>query len=153
WWVAMRPFAEFTGGLVSTTSKKQANESQAPEIALASQCRRDTPTLGMGARGAATPVSTLPDPHAVARVFTEAARELGFSRIGITPVGAVDRHKLYSAWLEHGYAGEMSYPARDAEPRRDPAALLQSARTVVTVALSYAHPDPGDGATDPLFPG
>ena len=47
----------------------------------------------------------------------------------------------------------MEYLASDAEVRRDPRALLQSARTVVSVALSYGHPDPVDVPVDALVGG
>ncbi len=59
-----------------------------------------------------------------------------------------ERHELYRAWLAAGRHGAMEYLATDCEARRDPRALLGEARTVVTVALSYAHPDPPrpDGA-------
>src|SRR5262245_23482649 len=93
------------------------------------------------------------DPQAAARAFTEAARELGFQRIGFTPVGPVERHALFRDWLGRGYGGEMEYLARHADARRDPRMLLESARTVVTVALSYAHADPPDVPADRLARG
>jgi epoxyqueuosine reductase len=87
----------------------------------------------------------------VARLLVAEAERAGFHRVGLAPVGDVPRHALYERWVADGYAGEMDYLARDLGPRRDPALLLENARTVVTVGLSYAHPDPprptGEGPT------
>jgi epoxyqueuosine reductase len=92
------------------------------------------------------------DPTAAARLVRTEAEALGFARVGFTPVGAVERHRVYADWLARGLHGEMEYLARDADPRRDPASLLDGARTVVAVALSYAHPDGPDVPADHLGP-
>jgi epoxyqueuosine reductase len=78
-------------------------------------------------------------PEAVAAVFREEAARLGFHRIGFAPVEPWERHAHYRAWVAAGYAGEMEYLVTGAEERRDVRALFEGARTVVTVALSYAH--------------
>lgn len=92
-------------------------------------------------------------PERAAEVFREAARPLGFARIGFAAVAPVERHAVYRAWLARGYAGEMAYLERDAEARRDPRALYDGARTLVSVALSYAHADPVDVPADRLAGG
>ncbi len=92
-------------------------------------------------------------PLAHAELIRQAALALGFARVGFTPVGPVERHRVYQEWLERGYAGDMAYLARDAAVRRDPAALLATAKTLVTVALSYAHADPIDVPADRLAGG
>lgn len=43
----------------------------------------------------------------------------------------------------------MTYLGRDAEVRRDPRKLLEQARSVVCVALSYAHVEPPQGGESP----
>jgi epoxyqueuosine reductase len=93
------------------------------------------------------------DAARAAGIFREHALALGFQRVGFTPVGPVERHAAYRAWLKRGYAGEMAYLERDADARRDPRALLESARTLVSVALSYAHADPVDVPADRLARG
>ncbi|HZS37931.1 MAG TPA: tRNA epoxyqueuosine(34) reductase QueG [Polyangia bacterium] len=93
------------------------------------------------------------DPQGAAELFRDRARALGFTRIGFTPVAPFERHAVYRDWLARGYAGEMAYLARDADARRDPSALLAGARTLVTVALSYAHADPADVPADRLAKG
>ncbi|MGZ3425213.1 MAG: tRNA epoxyqueuosine(34) reductase QueG [Polyangia bacterium] len=80
-------------------------------------------------------------PDAAAALFRDQARALGFARVGFSPVAPVARHALYRDWLARGFGADMHYLVEQAEQRRDPRALLASARTIVTVALSYAHAD------------
>jgi epoxyqueuosine reductase len=72
------------------------------------------------------------------------ARELGFARAAIVPVEPPRRHALYASWLAAGHAGDMAYLARPdhVEPRGDLHALLDSARSLVVVALAYDRADP-----------
>jgi epoxyqueuosine reductase len=93
------------------------------------------------------------DPTAAAALFRERALALGFARIGFSPVAAVARHSVYESWLRRGYAADMRYLADQSDERRDPRALYASARTLVTVALSYAHADPPDIPADRLSRG
>ncbi len=87
-------------------------------------------------------------PEELAALITAEALGLGFQRIGFAPVEPWARHVLYERWLAAGHHGTMDYLAADAVARRDPRALLADARTVVTVALSYAHAEP-----TPIGPG
>jgi epoxyqueuosine reductase len=84
------------------------------------------------------------DPHLTACWLRELAHQMGFAHVALAPVEAVERHDLFLAWLAADRAGEMHYLRRDAAARRSPAALLPEARTVVCVALSYAHPVPDE---------
>ncbi len=72
------------------------------------------------------------------------ARGLGLPHVGFAAAAPVVRHPAFLEWLQNGYAGEMDWLKRDAEPRRDPRALLPVAKTVIIAALSYAHPDGSD---------
>ena len=76
-----------------------------------------------------------------AAIVREEAARLGFARVGFAGVGEFARHDFFRAWLDAGHAGEMAYLHDGSEARRSPAALLDGARTVVSVALSYAHPE------------
>ncbi len=76
-----------------------------------------------------------------AQLISRIGRELGFGRVGFTPVGPVERHALYRDWLKRGHGAEMHYLAERSDERSDVRSLLPTARTVVTVALSYAPPD------------
>jgi epoxyqueuosine reductase len=72
------------------------------------------------------------------------ARELGFARAAIVPIEPPRRHVLYTSWLAAGHAGEMAYLARadHVDPRGDLRALLDSAQSLVVVALAYDRRDP-----------
>jgi epoxyqueuosine reductase len=99
-----------------------------------------------------TPPTAL-DPVAAAALFRAQALALGFQRVGFTPVAPVERHAVYRDWLARGYAAEMRYLGEQSDERRDARALMSSARTIVTVALSYAHADPPDVAPERLARG
>ena len=88
-----------------------------------------------------------------ARVFRQAALALGFHRVGFTPVGPVERHRVYVDWIGAGQHGAMDYLSRDAAPRLDARQVLEGARTVVAVALSYRHGDGPDVPADALTGG
>lgn len=66
-----------------------------------------------------------------------AARELGFSAVGVAqadPGAAVGELR---AWLAAGMHGEMDYMARHAELRAQPAALHPGTLTVISAAIDY----------------
>jgi epoxyqueuosine reductase len=72
------------------------------------------------------------------------AKELGFIRAAIVPIEPPRRHELYTSWLAAGYAGEMAYLSRPdhVATRGDLHTLLESARSLVVVALAYDRADP-----------
>ncbi len=71
------------------------------------------------------------------------ALQLGFDLVGITdasPVG--DNHvECLKSWLAAGFAAGMGYMQRNLEKRLEPAKLLEGARSVIVVALSYKPPE------------
>ena len=77
-------------------------------------------------------------------IIADLARELGFVRAAIVPIEAPRRHALYTSWLAAGHAGEMTYLARadHTGARADLRALLDSAKSLVVVALAYDRNDP-----------
>jgi epoxyqueuosine reductase len=80
-----------------------------------------------------------PTPYELAQDVTRAALELGFARVGFTPVERfAQAEQRLEHWLAQGHHGEMAYLAGGG--RGDPAALLAEARTLIVVAL--AHPRP-----------
>lgn len=79
--------------------------------------------------------------------IVQRALELGFDRAGIAPAAPLPHAPALGRWIEAGHQGEMRYMARNPEVRADPAALMEGARSVVAVAVSYqtqANP-PGPG--------
>ena len=75
------------------------------------------------------------------RILLEEAANLGLYHVACAKAASLPEHELFTAWLAAELAGDMTYLARDAEPRRDPRRLFERARSVVCVALSYAYPD------------
>ena len=71
-------------------------------------------------------------------------KELGFARLAILPIEPPRRHDLYQGWLAAGLAGGMAYLASPAHvgPRGDLRALLDTAQTLIVVALAYDRVDP-----------
>lgn len=90
-----------------------------------------------------------PSPGEAAEWLFAQARACGFAgaALACAPVSEVPSHTLYAAWLAADLAGEMSYLSRDADARRDPRLLCAEARGVLSIAVSYHHPDPALPAT------
>ena len=70
-------------------------------------------------------------PVVTAAAVKDRARAAGFDLCGISPVAAFPELDRFAAWLDLGYAGEMSYLHRTAEKRRDVRGALPSARSVI----------------------
>jgi epoxyqueuosine reductase len=75
---------------------------------------------------------------ALAQKIKQQAHQLGFELAGIAPAVEADGLAHLSAWLEQGFAGEMTYMNRHEAARRHPAGVFPAVRSVVMVALSYA---------------
>ncbi len=83
--------------------------------------------------------------------IADLARELGFARVAVVPIEPPRRHALYTSWLAAGHGGEMAYLAAPdhVTPRADLRVLLDSARSLVVVALAYERTDPVIPTTAP----
>ncbi len=70
------------------------------------------------------------------------ARRLGFDLVGITDVSPIDadQFKLFTDWLDSGYAGRMSYMHQNLNKRTNPAKLLKNAQSLIVVGLNYTPP-------------
>jgi epoxyqueuosine reductase len=67
------------------------------------------------------------------------ARRLGFDLVGITDASPIDadQFKLFTDWLDSGYAGRMSYMHQNLNKRTNPAKLLKNAQSLIVVGLNY----------------
>ncbi len=81
------------------------------------------------------------------------ARECGFELAGIARAEPLDDDfARYRRWAGQGMAGEMRYLTdRRAEVRRDPANLLEGARSIVCVAKLYNQPLPEEKEGHAVF--
>jgi epoxyqueuosine reductase len=75
------------------------------------------------------------------------ARDLGFELAGIAAATPADGFDRFRAWLDQGFAGEMTYLHRHAEAHRHPAAVLPEVRSVVMLGMNYKPAEePGEPA-------
>lgn len=77
----------------------------------------------------------------------ERAASLGFRLVGFAAVdGPAPGAGSLRRWLAEGRHGTMAWLERNAERRTDPTLVLPGAKTVVSVAMSYATPHRHSGA-------
>jgi len=69
------------------------------------------------------------------------AQELGFDDCRFASAAAPGTSAQLSQWLANGSHGEMAWLERNATKRRDPQLVLPGARSVITLAASYHHPE------------
>jgi epoxyqueuosine reductase len=77
-------------------------------------------------------------PTAAKERIAQRARELGFDGCRVTTADAPNSSRQFQQWLSEGRHGEMSYMARNAQKRLDLQRVLPGARSVITLAISYA---------------
>jgi epoxyqueuosine reductase len=78
----------------------------------------------------------------------ERARELGFDDCRFTTALPPDTSAHFERWLATRCHGEMAYLARNAHKRVNPQLVLQHARSIITLAVSYA--DDSVPSSDPV---
>ncbi|TWT89706.1 Epoxyqueuosine reductase [Pseudobythopirellula maris] len=89
-------------------------------------------------------------PLQLAERLKKAALELGFSLAGVTPAATPSGVEQLQAWLDAGFAGEMTYLA-DRRPAYDhPEGVLPGAKSLLVLATPYRtlepqSPEPGQG--------
>lgn len=71
-----------------------------------------------------------------------ALEEAGFDLVGISPAKLPAVHETaLKTWIQNGFHGSMDYMARDPERRAHPEKVLSSARSVISLAVNYFHPE------------
>jgi epoxyqueuosine reductase len=92
---------------------------------------------------------TVLEPAEARRVLEERAREAGFDLVGVTAAEPLrEGGERLREWQEAGMAADMSYMHRPVELLSDPKKLQKSARSVVSLGVSYypgEHPENEDG--------
>lgn len=81
------------------------------------------------------------NPELTDRLKTLAA-ELGFTLSGVAPAVSPPGVERLDAWLEAGYAGQMSYLADRREAYEHPRRVLDGARSVLMLAIDYRTAEP-----------
>ncbi len=89
------------------------------------------------------------DPREARRILEEKARAAGFDLVGVTGAGPLtEGGERLKRWQEAGMAADMGYMHRPAELLSDPRRLQKSARSVVSLGVSYypgEHPENLEG--------
>jgi len=91
-----------------------------------------------------------PAQDSIVACIRQAARDLGFSSVGIA---RIDHHDLgpamarFSDWLHQGAAGDMGYLSRSQPLRADPQGLLANAKSLIMVTMNYL-PTRADSSMD-----
>ena len=82
----------------------------------------------------------MPSPsNDIATLIKSQAASLGFDACGFAAAAPVADEAVarYERWVEQGHHGCMQWAAGHSDLRRDPARLLEGARTVISLALNY----------------
>ncbi|HEY3784913.1 MAG TPA: tRNA epoxyqueuosine(34) reductase QueG [Steroidobacteraceae bacterium] len=77
------------------------------------------------------------DVQAAKRALFEAARALGFGRIGVASVAIPEDEQHLVRWLEAGFEGEMDYMRRHGTLRSRPQELVPGSVRVVSLGMDY----------------
>ena len=87
------------------------------------------------------------DSRDLKEAISQHAVDLGFELVGIVPIAPSETHRIYEAWLEKGYAGEMDYLERHLPLKKDPRSLVPEALSLVALSFNYYtgdHPETDD---------
>jgi len=87
----------------------------------------------------------------VREAIRQRARELGFDDCRFTSAAAPEHAAQFQRWLADGQHGEMAWLARNAAKRIEPQLVLASARSVITLAVSYASKEEFAGNPNSVF--
>lgn len=76
-------------------------------------------------------------PAELSKLIKSAAVKAGFDWCGIAPAVRPDGFDRFLQWIESGFHGEMDWMGRRKELYAHPASVLESARSVVMLAMCY----------------
>lgn len=84
------------------------------------------------------------------KLIKDAARQLGFSFVGISRAGFLETEaNLLETWLKQGMHGQMSYMANHFDKRLDPTKLVPGAKSVISLMYNYFTNQKQQDATAP----
>ena len=87
------------------------------------------------------PVEQL-SPARLTAALKEQAHRLGFDLAGAAPAAAPPGAQHFAQWLADGFAGQMHYLADRAAAYEDPRCVLDSARSILMLAVNYRTVEP-----------
>lgn len=78
----------------------------------------------------------------ITEIIKRKAIEIGFTKVGITTAAPFDEAAdRFSAWVAGGAHGLMKWMERDHEKRRDVRNIFPDAKSILSLALNYYHPN------------
>jgi epoxyqueuosine reductase len=83
----------------------------------------------------------------VKEIVRERARELGFDDCRFTTAEAPGSGPQFERWLANHHHGEMGYLERNAAKRVNPQQVLNGAKTIISLVVSYAQQEHPEGWT------
>jgi len=88
----------------------------------------------------------------ITRKIKEYALSMGFDACGICRAEPVDtqQQKSLDEWLEKGYQADMDYLSRNTDIRKNPALIMEEAKSIICLALNY-YPSIKRPASAPRF--
>jgi epoxyqueuosine reductase len=86
----------------------------------------------------------------VKTAIRERALQLGFDACQFTTAQPPDSAAQFQRWLQAGRHGQMTYLERNASKRIEPSQVLAAARSIITLAVSYAGEEPGPAGPGPV---
>jgi epoxyqueuosine reductase len=78
----------------------------------------------------------------ITQQLKQQAKHLGFELAGVCPASKALSFERFLHWLDAGYAGKMDYIARRAAAYEHPRNVLQDARSLVMLGMSYSGDAP-----------
>ena len=76
------------------------------------------------------------------KIKAYALGEAGFDLVGVSGVELSAVHALaLQRWIDRGFAGSMEYMKREPQKRSNPKLILPSAKSVISLAVNYYHPE------------
>jgi epoxyqueuosine reductase len=78
--------------------------------------------------------------ESITQQVKQLAGQCGFARVGIAPAEPVASARQLNDWLAAGHHGGMAWMETNCDVRSDPRRLLDGARSVICLAVSYAPP-------------
>ena len=77
-----------------------------------------------------------------------ALEKAGFDLVGISAASLPEVHEhAMTRWVNNGFAGSMDYMVRNGKKRARPEEILPGARSVISLAVNYYHPEDPKPAT------
>jgi epoxyqueuosine reductase len=76
------------------------------------------------------------------------AKDCGFAGVGIASAEPIEHGEIFKGWLANKFHADMDFMAENVEKRLRPEKLVEGARCVICLAVSYARSDDPDDDSD-----